>query len=54
MDTLASPYTSSIYFINSNINAGSDEYLTYYLESTNSITFSKTFGPNALLFIEEF
>jgi hypothetical protein len=46
--------TMNFYFINPNINAGSEEYLNYYLEDSNYFSFNTATGVNANLYFSEF
>lgn len=44
----------TLYFVNPLINPDSDQYLSYYLEDKNYITFSDTVGEESRLFIEDY
>jgi hypothetical protein len=44
----------SVYFINPLINPENQDYLTYYMEDTNYITFSSDYGGEGLLFVEDY
>jgi hypothetical protein len=47
-------FNFNFYFVNSILNGGSHEYITYYLEDMNYFPFSKTAGVNANLFLSTY
>jgi hypothetical protein len=47
-------FNFNFYFVNSILNGGSHEYITYYLEDMNYFPFSRTAGVNANLFLSTY
>jgi hypothetical protein len=44
----------TVYFTNPLINPENQEYLTYYLEDTNYLTFSSDYGAEALIYVDDY
>jgi len=48
------PLNVGFFYLNPMINAGKADYLNYYLESRNWISFTKRLGAMALAYVEDY